>query len=246
MALTTVVLKPYAIMTLEDAKDWLKIKPSNTDNDNTLTRMINTATDMIERYIEGPVLNRKYKEQNDGNSSNVVLCDHWPIRSIDEIKIDFNRDFSDPTALTADNYMLRGPSELTGFDTSTAIGDLLVEVRGSDIVLRDDNNTAILGRIFSGSVIGSIQVVYTAGWGATQNDLPADLLQAAFMLIEFYYQLRESRDLGFKMKKNTADQQYQRGDFADGIPPEITAILDQFKDYSFGHTDVPGRNTFVL
>jgi hypothetical protein len=228
MPVPDVALKSNVFLDLDTVKDWLKIPLTNTDHDIRVKRLMNMVTDMCEKYVDGPMKVRTYIEERDGDSSNTIVPDHYPIRSVTEIKVDMNREFGPTTIIPATNYVLRG--------TDDAVGKL-----GSDIVLHDDNSTSIIGRIFTGSVAGSIRVTYTAGWGNDVTDMPSDLTQAVLMGIEYYYLVRENRELNLK-SKNNQNQGYTR---QIGLPEEVTEILDTYKDYGFGHANTPQKNTFV-
>lgn len=231
MSVTSVALKSNVFLALDDVKDWLKIKLDNTEHDNRVARLLNMATDLCERYVGGPIKNRAFEEQRDGDSSNTIVPDHWPVRSVEEIRIDYNRIFGDETVINASAYILRGP---TSFHS--------VGIDGTDVVIRDDNQVSVVGRIFMGSVVGSVKIKYTAGWGATQADIPYDLQQAILLTAEYYYILRENRELGVKAKGNTG-QQYSR---ETGLPKEVEQLLDAYKDYSFGHGNRPQKNTVAI
>lgn len=245
-------LHEFSYLTLAETADWLKIDwtvPTNvTKYTLTLTRLINTATKMVESYIGGPVLTRVLREFRDGNSSDVVTPTYHPVRKLLEVRIDYNRGFDATTIVLDTQTVLRGMPEIdqAALDADPLeIDNAILELRGSDIVLRDDNNTALLGRIFAGSIVQSIQLTYRAGWGDTADTIPADLVQATLMLVEYFYMLRENRDLGVNSRNNN-NQGYRRDRNDSGIPPEIELILDQYKDYSLGITDVPQKNTFTL
>ncbi len=237
MALTTITAKSNVFLTLEDVRDWLKIPADATTKDpninNRLQRIINQVTDMAERYVQGPIKTREIPEEfHDGDSSNTIVPDFYPVRTITAIHVDFNRAFTTPTLIDPSNYILRGAPDST-FPS---------QVRGTDIVLRDDNSNSIIGRIFTGSTAGSIKLQYTAGWGADQSELPGDLVSAILMGIEFYYMLRESRDLNVK-GKSVNGQSISR---VQGLPKEVTDILDTYVDHTFGRNNMMQKNTFVL
>lgn len=236
----SITLKDFTYLTLAETKDWLKIPTAETKFDDTVLRLINTACKMVEQYIDGPVLTREFIETRDGNGSNVIVPAYAPVRAITEIRIDYNRDFSDATILDPAQTILRGLPDL-GQDS----GDLTVKIVGQDVVLYSDNNSALLGRIFAGSIVQSVRMKYTAGWGDSAADLPDDLVQATLMVVEYYYMLRENRDLGVNSRTNT-NQGYRREKTDTGLPTEVTILLDQYKDYSFGITDVPQKNMFTL
>lgn len=229
-------LKNTSYLTLAETKAWLRI----TDNslDSIIERLINTACERVEKYIDSPVLTREFIEFHDGNNSNVIIPSQYPVTEIVEIKIDFNRDFDSATAVRAENYVLRGlPSmKIQGEDPE-------ILIQGSDIVLRDDSNVAILGRIFSGSVIQSIKLTYKAGRGETADELPSDLVQATLMLVEHLYMLRENRELNVKSKSNMGGQGYTR---EPGMPKEIAEMLDVYKDMALPPVSQPQRNTFKI
>lgn len=230
-------LKPNTWLTLEETKEWLKIKATDTSYDNIITRLINTACARVENHIDGPVFTREFTEWRDGNSSNVIVPTHRPIVEIVEIKIDYNRSFSTAQALPAENTIIRGQPSL-----KQVTNDVEIRIDGTDIVLRDDNNVNILGRIFLGSTLQSIQVKYKAGWGETIDDLPDDLVHATLMLVEYLYILRENRELNIK-SKGTNGQNYTRD---IGIPKEIKELLEDFIDYNFAVANVPQKNTFGI
>lgn len=232
MPVTPQSLKANAFLTLDDVKDHLRIPLANTDHDNRIIRLINMATDMAERYIDGPILSRNFTEVRDGDGSNTMVLDYWPIRAITEVRIDYNGDFSQPTTvIDASGYSIRGVP-----------GILEVGIRGTDVVIRNDGNTSIIGRLFIGSVVGSIQVKYKAGWGDTAADIPEDIKYACLLAIEYFYLLRENRELNVTSKSNTG-QSYSR---ESGLPEEVKAILDSYKDYSLGHINRPQKNTFTI
>ena len=236
-----VSLKTYAYLTLAETKDHLVIGASDTSQDDRVTRMINSACKLVESYIDGPVLTRTFIETRDGNSANSIVFGHRPVRSITSIKVDYLHQFGAGTEILAENYVLRGPA-----DPLQASGDSVVRVLGQDVVLRDDNNTALLGRLFNGSVVQSIQLTYTAGWG-TAATAPDDLIQATLMMVEYWYRLRDNRDVGIS-SRNNGQQSYARYRAQEngGIPIEVQTILDPYKDHSLGSAENPQHNAFTL
>lgn len=233
-------LKDSSYLTVEEMKDWLNIQEANTTKDNKLTRLINVACDQVRQYIDRPVLTQEFVEWVDGNSSNVIVPTRSPVVEIVEVKIDFNRAFDAVTALQADNYVLRG---LPSFKQITSGDDINLVIDGTDIVLRDDNNSAVIGRIFSGSVIQSVQLKYKAGYGETADDLPSDLVHATLMLVEYLYIISENRELNIRSKGTFNGQNYSRD---TGMPKEISEILDNYKDFSLPAVAQPQRNTFKI
>lgn len=229
----TIALKPNVFVTMEMVKAHLNIKPEQKDFDDRLSLLINMSCDKIEKYIQGPVMVQERTDIQDGTASNVLVPHFYPVRKVNEVRIDYNGDFSSsPTIIDPTQYGLRGYMRSLEFGMA-----------GSDIYVRNDGNISIIGRLFIGSVVQSIRVKYDAGLAYSKEDLPGDLLYAALMLIEYFYTLRENRELGVKSKTNLGGQQYTR---ETGIPKEITDMLDPYVDYTFGAANRPQKNEFAV
>lgn len=225
-------LKSNTFLVLDEVKEHLKIPETNKDHDNKVIRLINMVTAMAEKYIDGPILTRELTEIRDGDSSNTVVPDHWPVRAITEIRIDYSGDFkSDTSIIQPEDYTVRG------------ISDLEIGIQGTDVVVRNDGNISIIGKLFLGSVVASIQLKYRAGWGDTADQVPEDLKYAVLMGIEYFYILRENRELNVKSKAAFQGQSYSR-EF--GLPVEVKDILDQYRDTSLGRSNRPQKNTFTI
>ncbi len=237
-----IALNVRAYLTLAETKDFLKIKDSDTSKDDLVSRLINTAVARVEQYIDVPVLAKQFIEYFDGNNSNVLIPTHFPIQSISEIKIDFNRNFDNATAVDSSNYILRGIPALN--QGLTGIND--DQVIGLDVVLRDDSNAAIMGRIFAGSVIQSIKMTYTAGRAPDAASVPDDLKTATLMLVDYLYIIKENREYGVA-SKGVMGQSYSKKEVGvSGMPIEIEALINEYVDHAFGPVAVPQKNTFRI
>lgn len=200
-----------------------------------VVRLMNSVAEWFEQMIDGPVLSREFVGYYDGSNSNVIKPRHYPVTAITSIKIDYNRQFPDVSALNGTQYFLRGSE-----DVKQVKGDVELRLKGSDVVLRDDNETFIVGRIFSGSVLGSIELKYIAGLG-TATTMPGDLYQASLQLLEYWFFQRENRDLAIS-SKGVRGESYTK--LKDGIPSEITEVAESYRDVSFANAPVPQRNYF--
>jgi hypothetical protein len=217
---------------LEEIKDHLNIKEDEKKYDNRLVRLANMATAMVETHIRGPVLLCEKTDIQDGSSSNVLVPHFFPVRRIVSLAIDYNGDFTNETTIiNPSQYGIRGYYQ-----------DVKYGIRGSDVYIRNDGNLSIVGRIFVGSVVQSIKMVYEAGRALSKDDVPEDLRYATILLIEYFYTLRENRELGVKSKGNIGGQNYSR---ELGIPQEIQKMLEPYVDYTFGAANRPQRNTMV-
>lgn len=82
-------LAPNALTTLAAVKSILKISAEQTKDDSILEDLINACSSVIENYCE-----RKFKEQTyideeyDGTGRKHILLKQYPVKSIDNVKID--------------------------------------------------------------------------------------------------------------------------------------------------------------
>jgi hypothetical protein len=214
---------------------WIK---GGEQNRKILERIINISCDKIEQIIQTSVVAKDYEEQIDGNNSNVIMPSKWPLVSITEIKIDYNRGFSSSTIVSPVNYFARGYA-----DKRQLPGDTSLRIIGNDIILRDDGKDSIVGKIFSGSVLGSIKIKYKAGWALTNADIPWDLRQAATLLCEYYYFQRSNRDLNIT-SKGVRGESFTK--IKDGIPDTIMEMVNPYADVSMPLYEKSQINVFGI
>lgn len=216
-----------AATNLEDGQDDVPFPKKDTEiRRRRLERLMNLACDRIESILESNVLAKTFQEDIDGNDSNVLIPSRWPILEVDEIFIDYNRNFTAESILEKINYILRG-----GADSRQDVSANDLRIVGNSIYLRSDDNDNIIGRIFSGSEAGAIRIKYKSGWSRSIEDTPFDLRQAAVLMVEFYEYKRASRDLGIK-SKGVKGESYSR--VQDGVPEAVSELLEPYKQYSFG------------
>lgn len=213
--------------------NWVK---GGLENRKIIERLINTACDKVEKILQTVVVAKDFEETMDGNNSNVILPSKWPIQSITEIKIDYNRNFSDATVINPVNYFNRGYADKRQLPTDTSI-----RIVGNDVVLRDDGKDSIVGKIFSGSVLGSIKIKYKAGWALDNSDIPWDLRQATTLLVEYYYFQRSNRDLNIT-SKGVRGESFTK--IKDGIPDTIMEMLEPYCDISLPLFEKSQTNVF--
>lgn len=194
-----------------------------------LEKLINAACDKIESILETNVLSKQFQEDLDGNDSNVVVPSKWPILSVEELKIDFNRNFGPETIVDQINQILRGSA-----DKRADVSAPDLRIVGNDIYLRDDDNDNVIGRIFSGSVAGSVRILYTAGWARNIDDVPNDIHLATIQLVEWYEFRRSNRDIGISSKGVRGESYSKMGDMTEGIPTEIYDMIAPYISYGFG------------
>ena len=78
-------LSPHALTTLEAVKEELDISIGDSVNDNYLTRLINSASDAIERYCDRHFEKASLIEKVAGQGSQRVLLSRAPILSVTSV-----------------------------------------------------------------------------------------------------------------------------------------------------------------
>ena len=207
-------------------------------NRRILETVINMACDKIERELQTRVVAQSFQEDIDGNNSNVIIPSKWPILKVETLWIDYNRGFSNATIIDPINYLNRGYA-----DNRQKPTDIEIRIIGNDVVLRDDGKDSIIGKIFSGSVIGSIRIKYQAGWALDNADIPWDLRQATVLLAEYYYFQRSNRDLNV-VSKGIRGESYTK--VKDGIPDTVLELIQPYRDFSMPLHEKSQTNTFGL
>ena len=192
-------------------------------------KLINAACDKIESILQTVVLCKEYQEDLDGNDSNVIVPSMFPIKELVDVRIDFNRNFGSETVVDQINLILRG---MTDKRADNSIPNL--RIVGNNVYLRDDDNDNVIGRIFSGSVAGSVRVTYKAGWAIDTEDVPYDLHLAALQLVEWYEFRRSNKDIGVASKGVRNESYSKMGELEEGIPKEIYDMISPYINMSFG------------
>jgi len=156
----TAVLDTNCWSTLADFKEHLDIDSSDTSKDNFLTNILNAAYKAAVNYIGQDLNATAYTEYHDGDDSDTILLDNYPIISVETVFDDTDRLF-DPT-----NY----PSTI--FDSD----DYAFYANTGKLRL-------LAGFTFTGGV-QNIQVRYTAGY----LDVPYDAVRGLILLAAYYAQ----------------------------------------------------------
>lgn len=228
-------------LNIQDAKIKVDTDPVNAEQAKLrklLETYINISCDKVESILQTCVIAKDFTEVFDGNNSNVIIPSKWPITELTEVRIDYNRGFGNETIISADNAVLRGLA-----DKRQASTDISLRIIGNDIALRDDGRDSFIGKIFSGSIIGSVKVKYKAGWAKDLADIPWDLKYAATLLAEFYYFQRSNRDLNVT-SKGVRGESYTK--VKDGIPDTVHELLQPYIDTSLPLYEKSQTNVFDI
>lgn len=107
MGMPVVALLPYALVSFNLGKAYLKIPDAYTDDDDLIRFSINSATDFLESETQrflGP--RTGIVEYQDGRGQNVILLKQWPVNALTEIRIDNSSLFLADTVQPLADYAL--------------------------------------------------------------------------------------------------------------------------------------------
>ncbi len=142
--------------TLARVKRHVNLDPSNDDLDDKIADLIPAASRMLEKYIGHDLFETEYTEYYDGDGTNEIILDHYPVVEIASIHDDLDREW--------------------GSDTELDVEDTVVS-------LNTEQNVGWL-RLFRGTTsfqigVQNVKVVYTAGY----ETLPEDAEMACVQLV---------------------------------------------------------------
>lgn len=175
-------LDTYALTTVAVAKSHLGIMPADTSQDDTLTRMINAASQKIEQYCDRKFKKRQYTDFYDGRGNDRLLLRNWPCDKPTELWDDAGNEFTSSTNLIdAADYTVEQSSD-------GGVGVILVNgIRFS----RGNQN---------------VKVVYQAGYAS----VPYDIEEACLFMVEYLYTMKQDRRVGVSSKgKNGESTQFR-------------------------------------
>lgn len=146
----------YALTTLATAKTHLDVTVAT--HDATIERMIDTASEAIERFCDREFVSRSQTEYQYGSRTDRILLKHFPVTAVAELWIDNSSDFTDSTnQLAADEFFI---------DQEVGVG------------LKP-------GRLF-GRGTRNIKITYTAGFTTIPKDLENACIQYVELLYDMW------------------------------------------------------------
>ena len=215
---TTTPVMQSALTTLERVKEELEITDSSMDS--VLQRLINAASDAIERYTGRKFARVTLTEHVPGYGSDKLTLSHTPLVEIDEIR--FGEANQTPSVIPSGDYQIEDRE--AGF-----VRLLSARWRWTGFVAQ-----GIVPHRLPGTERPIYAVDYTGGYVTPkqaeddvtlQRDLPYDLEDAAIMLISTRFASRgERRDI-VSESVMSASFTYGRGEFS----PEVREILQRYR-----------------
>jgi len=200
-------LSSHALTTLAEAKTYLKLNV--TDYDSTIERLINAASEAIEKYCNRHFEKAIYTEWYKGHGRQLLLLNQFPIVSVTSVTIDgsaYTEGEDNDFTIDSEAGML---FRAVGWPGNRYYGGLT-----QDPMARRRN----------------IKVVYEAGYvlpkdvsPETPRTLPYDLEQACLLLVHFYYK-RDIASFGTTFIENGAILR------PDAWPRQVRFLLEPYRE----------------
>ena len=154
-----------AAISLGDAKGYLRI--TSTAENDLITRIVSAATGYVESALGRSLINTSWKETIGGWPNGGIQLQRCPLSSVTTIKYYDAAD--DQQTWSSDEYHVFTPRETQGF-----------------VCLGADYTWPIL---YAGRPL-PVEIEYVAGYGAAATSIPAELVQAVYMVVDHWYRYR--------------------------------------------------------
>ncbi|MXN65708.1 hypothetical protein GR183_12405 [Stappia sp. GBMRC 2046] len=164
--MTFIITTPPAVepVTLDDAR--AQVRVTSTQEDDLLTRLIETARQHVERTIRRALITQGWRLYlDDWPPGRVVRLPVTPVQSITSVTM-FDADGM-PLVLNLGDYDLDGISAPARLKVMAGVGA-------------------------SSRMLNGIEIDFTAGYGDAAANVPAPLRQAILLLVAHWYEHREA------------------------------------------------------
>jgi len=193
-----------ALITLTDAKVFLKVASATTSEDAIIADLINGSSVWINNYCDRTFINAaELTEYYDGDGGDSLYLRQWPVVSITSLYQDFTRAWTSDYAI-----------------------DVTANVQIDSVsgILTLWNNESVFSR---GS--GNVRAIYRAGYNHNSN-VPYDLQFACRKLVAWkYFQDYSQRRYGVS-SESQGDRTVNYTN--DPLLPDVKQILDRYRRIS--------------
>ena len=93
-----------AVLPLADVKAFLNLETTQTEPDAWLEREIKSQLQVIENYLDSPVVVRHIREDRDGTGDDSLDLDATPVQSVVDLRFDDDRRFGAETRIQPSEY----------------------------------------------------------------------------------------------------------------------------------------------
>ena len=95
-----------AVLPVSDVKSFLNLTNTKAGRDDWLERELSTQFEVIERYLDRPVVAQQFRDELDGTGYDSLDLEFTPVQSVIDVRIDANRRFGMNTRIDTDGYIV--------------------------------------------------------------------------------------------------------------------------------------------
>ena len=173
-------------LTVDNIKTFLRI--TTTDDDNLLAQLLAQAYDRVESECQRTFLEADYTEYHNGDGTDTVLLDNYPVNSITSLYDDPDRQYGSDTLIDADDYVIYADSGmvvLDGLTFNTGLKNIKITYNAGYSDLPDELIAAIIKLVAADYLEGQGALNAIVGEEALV-DKPARLRREARSVIDRY------------------------------------------------------------
>lgn len=188
---------------LANVKEHLQIASTDTSKDAFLENLINRSYKVLEKYIGRQIKSRSYTEHYDGDGTDTLLVEQWPIISVTSLHDDIDRKFESDSLIAAADYVIYGDN----------LGDYKIRLLGQGSFRFG------YGPVFTDAV-QNIKIVYTAGYAT----IPADIETASIIHVSHMFN-KSAAEGHLSMSLGGLAKTYD----PKAIPEEVKFMLEPYR-----------------
>jgi len=177
------------LTTLNAVREFLKIPDSITTDDTLLLHLITRVSKEIEKFCERTFAQANSTEYYDGDGTDTLLIDNYPINSITSLYDDTDRTYGSDTLIDSDDYVFyseEGKIVLDGGTFSIGLKNIKIVYNAGYSTIPEDLEQACIKKVAAEYLESQKGIVATKG---ESNDI-SKWREEADKVIERYKRIR--------------------------------------------------------
>jgi len=178
-----------ALTSLTKVKEFLRITDNN--DDTLLTNLISRVEKEVKEYCQRDFEATDYTEYYDGDGTDTLLVDNYPINSVSELYDDPDRDFGADTLIDPSDYVIyseEGKVVLDGSVFSKGKKNIKIVYNAGYTTIPADLEQAVIKLVAAEYLLGQGSVNVVEGEG--QQIRPQKLREEAYKILDRYRRIR--------------------------------------------------------
>lgn len=178
-----------ALTSLANVKEFLRI--TDTNDDTFLTNLISRVEKEVKEYCQRDFEAADYMEYYDGDGTDTLLVDNYPINSVSELYDDPDREFGTDTLIDSSDYIIyseEGKIVLDGSTFSKGNKNIKIVYNAGYTTIPADLEQAVIKLVAAEYLEGQGSVNAVEGEG--QQTRPQRLREQAYRILDRYRRIK--------------------------------------------------------